>query len=101
MPAVNHVHSYQKLTAKRWRCTDPYCTHTISREMILGKASLCKCGAEFILDYESLRRRNPTCFKCSNTKEAQKHRRAQELIKNILTDITSSEGSEANESNGN
>src|SRR6266550_865729 len=96
MPAINHIHKYQRLSSRRWRCTDPYCTHTISREEVVGKASLCGCGTEFILDYEALRRRTPKCINCSNTKEAIAHRRAQELIKSILTE---SEGSETNGDN--
>lgn len=84
MPALNHVHSYQRLDGKRWRCTDPYCTHTTPTELVAGKASKCGCGAEFILDREAMRRRTPKCLNCSDTAKARLHKRAQMLIHSIL-----------------
>jgi hypothetical protein len=87
MPAIHHVHTYSKVNRQLWRCADPYCTHTIARALVKGKASLCRsCGNEFIMNAEAMKRVNPTCVFCGNTAESRKRKRIEGMIKSAFDD---------------
>lgn len=84
---INHVHTYVKYKKNKWhnknlfKCNDPHCRHYEEKSLIEGKASLCnKCGLEFVLDYEALRRARPTCVACSGTKRGKELRAIRELL---------------------
>lgn len=88
MAARRHTHTYERFKRGQriyFRCTDPHCTHYLERELVLGKACKCFiCGAEFVLDYEDLKRKRPRCIKCSDTKKGQQHRAARAILEDIF-----------------
>ncbi len=74
MAAKKHLHTYERRTRSRttYRCIDPECTHLAQKWLIEGKKAICRfCDGEFILDREALRRKNPRCLSCSDTKQAR------------------------------
>ncbi len=74
MAALKHLHKYQRSKTNRnyFRCVDSDCTHRDSKDSIDGKNARCpSCGGTFQLDREALRRRDPKCLNCSNTKQAR------------------------------
>jgi ribosomal protein S27AE len=88
-----HVHEYAraylpngKIDKMRYRCNHPDCSHSDFRANIKGKRTICsKCHFnETFMDSENMKRANPVCFKCANTKKAKelrsKHTVLQELI---------------------
>lgn len=83
MPALKHLHTYQKVynykekrfSKTRMRCLDPDCSHTHSREFLVGKRARCPtCLEPFILDSQILRIRTPHCEDC--TRKYKKSKRA-------------------------
>jgi len=85
-----HIHTfvrYKNNQYKRkdlYRCNDPYCNYVHEVSFLEGKASLCtKCGAEFILTKEDLKRSRPRCINCSNTQAARAKRRITSMIDNV------------------
>ena len=85
MPALNHTHTYKRYTKKLYMCAHPDCIHTIDKRLIKGKSSLCNlCGAPMILTADDLKRAEPRCYLCSNTKEANLSRRARNLMESIV-----------------
>jgi hypothetical protein len=79
MAGLKHIHSYVRCPNRKnfYKCDDPYCTHFVPRDLILGKACHCACGAEFVLTREDLRRARPRCPNCSDTKVGREYRAAQ------------------------
>ena len=74
MAAKKHLHTYERRRRSKttYRCIDPECTHLAQKWLIEGKKAICRfCGREFILDREALRRKNPRCLSCSDTKQAR------------------------------
>lgn len=69
MPALNHIHAYQKVNGKPnlYRCKHPDCNHFMDKKLLLGKRSMCICGKDFILGHYELRLKNPHCKECTNT----------------------------------
>lgn len=89
MPVMNHTHTYVKMNSRRrardnhyFKCAHPKCTHFASRELILGKESICSICHEnvIILDREALQRANPRCVKCSNTKQSKQIKAIENLF---------------------
>ena len=88
MPVINHIHTYVKYKRKPgfFRCEAQDCTHSIDRELIIGKLNLCSmCGKQMILTREDLRRARPRCIECSETKKAKLHKKAMQLTKLLGT----------------
>lgn len=85
MPAIKHTHTYKRYTKKYYMCAHPECTHLLPKKMLVGKLSCCnKCGKEFKLTSDDLRRAYPVCLNCSNTKAAKKHQQIRELTEKIF-----------------
>jgi hypothetical protein len=98
VPTLNHTHTLIRMRTRApapgfasillrqwWRCNDPKCSYRDIGEMILGKATLCnQCGTEFILSREDLRRVEPRCLNCAETKEAKKHQIAKAIAGDIF-----------------
>ena len=82
----NHIHVYRRSRTNKnyYQCDDPECTHYIHKSRIMGKKALCRCGREFILDYETLRRAFPACPFCSGGKKSKSVQKATEIISQIL-----------------
>src|SRR5271165_1706655 len=83
---MNHLHRWKKLEKKKkgtesvWICAHPNCYAKSSYNEIFGKESGCtKCGRSLILNGETIRRANPLCLDCSNTREARLHREVEQL----------------------
>lgn len=93
MPSLKHTHSfvrYKRTEKTVWfKCADPECTAIYDREMVTGKASLCpKCKTTvFILDSQAVKRAEPLCLECRNTKEGRAHRRAKTLVAGMLSKL--------------
>lgn len=82
---LKHVHIYVRYKRGLYKCNDPHCTHFADREFLVGKATLCsKCGSEFVLTREDLKRKAPLCLNCSDTKEAKRYRLSKQLIAAVL-----------------
>src|SRR5947207_914367 len=81
-----HVHTFVRWRDNQWkrdlyRCFDKHCHYFVERSFLEGKASLCtKCGSEFTLSKEDLKRAKPMCVNCSNTREAKQIRAARRLV---------------------
>jgi len=92
MPVLNHIHQY--IRVKRtvrdgkpflFMCAHPDCSHRNEKKFIEGKHSICnKCGSEFVLTREDLRRSKPVCVNCSQTKEAKLHRQIREGVSELF-----------------
>lgn len=67
MPAMKHLHTYQKLKSRpeTFRCLHPDCTHTQKYELLIGKRAACVCGEAYFLDERILRLKTPHCEKCT------------------------------------
>lgn len=93
MPAIkskDHVHMYERVGKrghdKIWRCADPDCTHTIKKELVLGKRSRCSCGDTFIIDHGAMQRKTPKCLRCRNTAEGRKFQKISNVLDNVIGD---------------
>lgn len=70
MPRQKHVHKYHKISKFRtlWVCAMPKCSHYMPpdlNETLVGKMSVCwKCGEEFLLNEENMKRDQPICSDC-------------------------------------
>lgn len=91
MPVLKHIHQYKRVRIMRdgkfylYRCAHKDCSHREDKKFLEGKASLCnKCGAEFKLTFEDLRRAFPTCLNCANTKIAKKHQATKSLVNQLF-----------------
>lgn len=88
MSPQEHVHSFVRYKKTKnaiyYKCNDPYCTTVFDRELLVGKASRCSCTNIFILDREQLKRAVPKCLDCRNTKEAILHKRAKQLVGQLI-----------------
>jgi hypothetical protein len=80
LDGTKHIHIYVRMKnldgttdLKRYRCIHPDCFHWAYRNMIKGKRSICSIcqKREIVLDYENLRRANPSCFECGTGKKAR------------------------------
>lgn len=69
-----------------YRCFDPVCTHKVDVELLPGKKNRCTCGEEFILTKDDLRRKQPKCKNCANTKDAVQYRKVKELLSSLKLD---------------
>lgn len=88
-PDRNHIHTFRRspLDKTKMICQDPRCT-TYQHPIILlrGKAALCnKCGNQFTLTDEDLRRAKPICIMCSNTKKGEAARAAKDLTNKLFS----------------
>lgn len=118
MATLNHTHSWKffkkklavianKTTALKekpveiYMCTDPHCTYKVEKAFLVGKASLCECGREFVLTYTDLRRARPKCIDCSNTTQAKSYKQAKKIMENLLSQEDSIEPSEVDLENEN
>ncbi len=88
-----HIHEYvraQKPNGKvdkgRYRCNHPDCNHWAYRFDLKGKRTLCsKCHVtQTLMDSENLKRSNPVCFKCANTKKARELRSKHTVLQELL-----------------
>lgn len=88
-----HIHTYIRarrpdLTKdpSRYQCADPLCTHSMMKSELYGKLSLCPiCRLRtFILNARNLKLSRPCCLECSNSKEAQKHRKTRAALDQFL-----------------
>ena len=64
MGTNRHLHTYERINGSknRFRCIDPDCTHTSTKELLLGKRAMCvKCQQDCILTKEALRRKRVWC----------------------------------------
>ena len=87
MPSQNHVHTYVKFKSRPdyMRCAAPDCTHYTLKETLIGKNSRCAlCGAQFILDKETIRLAKPRCLGCRSTKKAKVFQASQALAAQVL-----------------
>ncbi len=92
---TKHIHEYVRVQPKpehktvRYRCQHPDCSHFVDRELLRGKRTICsKCHlTETLMDYENLRRAEPVCFKCSNTKRAAAVRGKFEVLDELFGDL--------------
>jgi len=86
---AEHVHSYRRIRGRPnfFMCTDPKCTHTNSKDLLLGKQALCtKCGEVFILQTQDLRYHIPVCIYCHDSPQAKKRR----FLKDKIAEFASS-----------
>jgi DNA-directed RNA polymerase subunit RPC12/RpoP len=68
-----------------FKCNDPHCTHFAPKHAIVGKASRCtQCGTEFVLTPEDLKRAEPRCVECSETKKAKNVKRIKDNVKELF-----------------
>ena len=88
---LKHTHQYIRVRTTRdgkfylFRCAHEKCTHREEKKFLEGRLSLCnKCGAEFKLTNEDLKRARPVCTNCSNTKEAKHLRLVRGSVKTVL-----------------
>jgi hypothetical protein len=88
---INHTHQYVRARVQRdgkfymYRCVHPHCTHREDKKFLEGKATLCnKCGTEFKLSFEDLRRSMPICMNCANTNKAKAYRAAKNAIADLF-----------------
>jgi len=70
MPSINHTHKYERIIQGKnkshiiFACRLPNCTHFLTRELIVGKESLCwKCHDSFVLGSMDRNMRRPVCSK--------------------------------------
>lgn len=86
---LKHVHSFVRVKGKKdqWRCNNPYCTYTVEKVYVEGKASLCGvCNIrETIMDRENLRRAIPRCDECSGRSELVQKRKVKNLLENLFS----------------
>jgi len=69
----------------QFMCVDPDCSHTQSRNLLIGKRAQCNaCGSEFVLDYYALTRKVPKCFICRREKRSKGRLIDPSVIKDIL-----------------
>jgi len=89
MPSLKHIHTYAKFKGKPgfWKCNAPDCTHYAHRELVVGKYSLCNiCGAQMKLTFQDMKRVEPRCLNCSNTKKGRMARKALEITQYLGTE---------------
>ena len=87
MPAKTHTHMYHAVGSERkqFMCIDSECSHTQSKDLLIGKKSQCSaCGSEFVLDYYALTRKVPKCFVCRNEKRSKGRIIKPSVMKDIL-----------------
>ncbi len=69
---MKHLHTYKRIKQGErhiFKCVHPDCTHFTSRELLLGKRSLCpNCQKPMILSGKLLQLANPTCMDCKELK---------------------------------
>ena len=95
MQVIKHTHQYVRVKGMvrdgkpfLYRCGHPECSHREEKKFLEGKFSLCnKCGGEFKLTNEDLKRARPVCKNCSNTNEAKTYRKVKEGITNVMEDL--------------
>lgn len=91
MAVKQHLHTYQRVGrngSKRYRCTDPHCTHVSYKDLLEGKAASCpECGREFILDSYCFKLKVPKCPECSNEKRRKEEYREKEQFKETVDKV--------------
>lgn len=95
MPHPNpqtHVHTWVKWKKNfgemQYRCKDPDCFDIKPKSLLVGKKSLCTiCRQEMTLTLEDLRRANPRCINCSDTKAAKKHKEIEKAVDSVFDEI--------------
>jgi len=89
-----HLHTYvradtryDKKDPSRYKCADPFCTHSEDRKNLKFKAALCApCFIDkgirttIILDHENLCLSRPRCQNCANTRKAKEKREVAQSI---------------------
>ena len=70
MPAIKHVHKYQRNKWDLWECGFESCTHFMPKNIgkgVRGSYSICwNCGRQFTLTNELMQRDQPVCKMCLN-----------------------------------
>lgn len=86
MNKEEHIHKFVRIPGKntvgkvRYRCVQPNCYFVVSKDLLLGKQSLCSvCDTPIILDHYDLRRAAPRCINCKTTKEANQLKQAASI----------------------
>lgn len=90
MPALDHIHTYRRVSPNVYLCAHPDCNHREVKKFLKGKRSLCcqpGCENEIILTSEHLQRAEPKCLEHSNTKEARAVKERIETLKQLGVDI--------------
>lgn len=97
MKALDHLHIFERWQIKpgqprkafgemQYRCTHPdcYCVKPVS--LLLGKKAICALckEREVILDRDQLKRVQPRCPRCSQTKEAIRRRDLAQKLEKML-----------------
>lgn len=74
MPAINHLHIYERVQGSTnvFRCKHSDCTSVFSKKLLKGKRARCTCGAEYILDAIQLKKKSPHCESCYDPRRATK-----------------------------
>lgn len=82
----HQIHTYVRHERRRdmFRCAHKYCYHMTDKVSLVGKANICRCGTEFILSRDDLRRKWPRCAACSNSKKNTQILRATDISKKIF-----------------
>lgn len=64
MRSIDHIHKYRRRKYNKlyYYCIHPECSHTIHRDLLLGKRAICnRCEEPFIINSTSLQRVKPWC----------------------------------------
>lgn len=86
-----HIHEFarrkdaQGKPSKYYQCRDPHCFAEYHKQKLKGKKSICAVchKKELILDYEQLRRAEPRCLDCSQTKQAVSLKDKKDVLQSL------------------
>lgn len=71
----DHIHKYMRVVIGKngfvvMKCMIPGCRHFISRELAVGRESICwKCGAALVLTMENTTAKKPVHDECKRNRE--------------------------------
>ena len=90
-PKFQHEwHIWERVKTKKhlYRCIHPDCPTYKNKEMLTGKRAECpKCHELYILTYEKLRNKLPTCDMCSKSPKAKELREKKEAADELLRNL--------------
>lgn len=90
MPALDHIHTYRRVSPNVYLCAHPDCNHREVKKFLRGKRSMCNmlgCTNDIILTSDHLQRAAPMCLEHSNTREAREYKERIETLRQIGVDI--------------
>lgn len=80
-----HTHKYIRVKGRRgwvrYKCIHPGCPHILEPYEMLGRFAACYfCGAEFVINKESLTLAKPRCENCRKSPRKENRAKILELL---------------------